>query len=79
MFRKAYNAQFDFLYTHYKMRKNVMTGVAQYSEKNGEMRFGKAQLKNVTPKKIGDTLGSRQFNFESRHTNSGTKYLMAER
>ena len=44
-----------------------------------QQRFGKAQLKNVTPKKIGDTLGSRQFNFESRHTNSGTKYLMAER
>ena len=26
-----------FLHTHYEMRKNVMTGVAQYREKNGEM------------------------------------------
>ena len=41
--------------------------------------FGKTLLKGVTPKKIGDTLSSRQFGFESRHTNSGTKYLMAER
>ena len=42
-------------------------------------RFGKSQLKNVTPKKVGDILGSRQFSFESRHTNSGTRYLVAER
>ena len=42
-------------------------------------RFGMSQLKNVTPKKVGDTLGSRQFSFESKHTNSGTKYLVAER
>ena len=42
-------------------------------------RFGMSQLKNVTPKKVGDTLGSRQFIFESKHTNSGTKYYLAER
>ena len=40
--------------------------------------YGKTLLKNVTPKKIGDIMGSRLFSFESKHTKSGTKYFVAE-
>ena len=41
--------------------------------------YGKSALQNVTPKKIGDTLGSRQFNVEGKHSNVGGKYLLVER
>ena len=44
-----------------------------------QQAYGKSALSSVTPKKIGDLLGSRQFNVESKHTNSGTKYLLVER
>jgi len=44
-----------------------------------QQAYGKSTLASVTPKKIGDLLGSRQFKVESKHTNSGTKYLLVER
>ena len=41
--------------------------------------YGMSALHNVTPKKIGDTLSSRQFNVVGKHTNVGGKYLLVER
>lgn len=41
--------------------------------------YGKSALQGVTPKKIGDTLSSRQFNVEGKHANVGGKYLLVER
>jgi hypothetical protein len=36
-------------------------------------------MKNVSPAKIGNTLARNGFGFESKHTMTGAKYLMAER
>lgn len=42
-------------------------------------KYGKSTLKNATPEKIGNTLTRNNFNFQSKHTMQGTKYLMVER
>lgn len=42
-------------------------------------KYGKSTLKNATPEKIGNTLTRNHFNFQSKHTMSGTKYLMVEK
>jgi len=44
-----------------------------------QRRYGKSTLKNATPEKIGNTLSRNNFGFQSKHTMSGTKYLMVER
>jgi hypothetical protein len=40
--------------------------------------FGRSLLKDVTPEKIGNALSRNNFRFRSKHTKSGTKYLLAE-
>ena len=42
-------------------------------------RFGRTTLKAVTPEKIGNALSRTAFDFQSKHTNAGTKYLLMER
>ena len=44
-----------------------------------QRKYGKSTLKNITPEKIGNTLSRNDFRFESKHSNTGTKYLMIER
>ena len=44
-----------------------------------QRRYGKSTLKNATPEKIGNTLSRSNFGFQSKHTMTGTKYLMSER
>ena len=44
-----------------------------------QRKFGKSMMKNVNPEKIGNTFSRNNFDFESKHTNSGTKYLLVER
>lgn len=44
-----------------------------------QRRYGKSTIKSVTPEKIGNTLSRNNFGFQSKHTMSGTKYLMVER
>ena len=44
-----------------------------------QRKYGKATLKSASPEKIGNTLNRNNFNFQSKHTMAGTKYLMVER
>ena len=44
-----------------------------------QRKYGKSTLKNITPEKIGNTLSRNDFRFESKHSNTGTKYQMIER
>ena len=44
-----------------------------------QQKYGKSVMKNVSPAKIGNTLARNGFGFESKHTMTGAKYLMAER
>jgi hypothetical protein len=41
-------------------------------------RYGKASLKSYSPEKVGNSLGSRRFSFESEHKRKGNCYLMVE-
>ena len=44
-----------------------------------QRKYGKTSLKSITPERIGNTLSRHLFGFQSKHTMSGTKYLMVER
>ena len=44
-----------------------------------QRRFGKSTLKITTPEKIGNALSRNNFHFQSKHSSSGTKYLLMER
>ena len=44
-----------------------------------QARYGKTTLKNYSPEKIGTSLSSRHFAFESDHKRKGNCYLMVER
>ena len=44
-----------------------------------QRKYGKSTLKDITPEKIGNTLSRNDFRFESKHSNTGTKYQMIER
>ena len=43
-----------------------------------QARYGKASLKSYNPEKVGNSLSSRRFSFESEHKRKGNCYLMAE-
>ena len=43
-----------------------------------QQRYGKSTLKNISPEKIGATLASRQFNFQTAHKYKGNSYRMVK-
>ena len=43
-----------------------------------QARYGKASLKSYNPEKVGNSLSSRRFSFESEHKRKGNCYLLVE-
>ena len=57
--------------------KGTWLSAAEVLEKL-QARYGKASLKSYSPEKVGNSLGSRRFSFESEHKRKGNCYLLVE-
>jgi hypothetical protein len=57
--------------------KGIWVSAAEVLEKL-QARYGKASLKSYNPEKVGNSLSSRRFSFESEHKRKGNCYLMVE-
>lgn len=57
--------------------KGIWLSAAEVLEKL-QARYGKASLKSYSPEKVGNSLGSRRFSFESEHKRKGNCYLLVE-